>query len=143
MHESFRKFAHKASLVVGSPGVFILAVGMIVVWVLTGPLFGFSATWQLVINTATTLITFLVVFLIQNTQSRDAQAVHLKLDELLRAVKDARKDLVDLEDLPDEALHHLQEEFQRLRQKHAGLVEDDIQTLERERKVRKERRGPS
>jgi len=141
MTEFFRKFAHQTSLLVGSPQTFILAVAIIVAWAVTGPLFHFSDTWQLVINTGTTIITFLMVFLIQNTQNRDAQVIHLKLDELLRAVVDARTDLVDLEDLPDEELQQLQEEFRRLREKHAGLVEDDMRALDREMGVRKEKRG--
>ena len=90
---------------------------VILVWVLTGPTFHFSDTWQLVINTATTVITFLMVFLIQNTQNRDAKAMHLKLDEIIRAIKDARDELVDLEDLSDEDLKKLEEQFKQLRQK--------------------------
>ncbi len=90
---------------------------VIAVWLLTGPTFHFSDTWQLIINTATTIITFLMVFLIQNTQNRDAKAVHLKLDEMIRALKGARNKLVDLEDLSDEELKKLEEQFQRLRKK--------------------------
>ena len=93
------------------------AVLVILVWILTGPTFHFSDTWQLIINTATTIITFLMVFLIQNTQNRDAKAVHLKLDEMIRALKGARNQLVDLEDLSDEDLKKLEEQFQRLRKK--------------------------
>lgn len=141
IQEFFRKFAHRTSLIAGSPGVFILAVALVVFWALTGPLFGFSDTWQLVINTGTTIITFLMVVLIQNTQNRDTQAVHLKLDELLRAVKEARTSLVDLEDLPDEDLQHLQKEFQQLRGKYGGFIEEHMQTLEREMELRKEKRG--
>src|SRR5689334_25311361 len=89
------------------------AVTVIVVWAVTGPLFGFSDTWQLVINTGTTIITFLMVFLIQNTQNRDAKAIHLKLDELLRAVSSARNSLVDLENFSDAELEKLAKEFQR------------------------------
>ena len=88
---------------------------VIAVWLITGPTFHFSDTWQLIINTATTIITFLMVFLIQNTQNRDAKAVHLKLDELIRAIKDARNELVDLEDLSDEELKKLEEQFRRTR----------------------------
>jgi len=93
----------------GSAWAFTGAVFVIVVWLLTGPTFHFSDTWQLIINTATTIITFLMVFLIQNTQNRDAKAVHLKLDELIRALKGARNQLVDLEDLSDEELKKLEE----------------------------------
>src|SRR4051794_4190541 len=95
----FRLCSRWISQVVGSPAAFIVALLTIIGWGVTGPLFHYSDTWQLVINTATTIITFLMVFLIQNTQNRDTKAVHLKLDELLRAVKGARTSLVNLEDL--------------------------------------------
>ena len=101
----------------GSAWAFAGAVLVILVWLLTGPTFHFSDTWQLIINTATTVITFLMVFLIQNTQNRDAKAVHLKLDELIRAIKDARDELVDLEDLSDEELQKLEAQFRRMRQR--------------------------
>lgn len=114
MRDLFRKFAQAASHAVGSPWAFIIATLIIVVWSVTGPLFGYSDTWQLVINTGTTIITFLMVFLIQNTQNRDAKAIHLKLDELLKGVKGARTDLVDLEDLTDEELDDLQGYYERL-----------------------------
>ena len=100
---------------VGSPWAFVLATLSIIAWAVTGPLFHYSDTWQLVINTATTIVTFLMVFLIQNTQNRDTKAVHLKLDELLRAVHGARNTLVNLESLSDEELEDLQREFERLR----------------------------
>jgi low affinity Fe/Cu permease len=89
---------------VGSSWSFIFALSIIIIWMITGPIFHFSDTWQLVINTGTTIVTFLIVFLIQNTQNRDSQAIHLKLDELIRALTDARNDLVDLEDSSDEEL---------------------------------------
>jgi low affinity Fe/Cu permease len=114
MKDLFRKFAQAISHAVGSPWAFILAVLVIVVWAASGPIFGYSDTWQLVINTSTTIITFLMVFLIQNTQNRDAKAIHLKLDELLKGVKGARTRMVDLEDLSDEELEKLQKEFKRL-----------------------------
>jgi low affinity Fe/Cu permease len=117
MHDLFRKFAHNASAVVGSPWAFITAVAIIVTWAVTGPIFGFSDTWQLIINTGTTVVTFLMVFIIQNTQNRDAQAFHLKLDELIRALKEARTELVDLEDLSDEELKRLQEDFRRIHER--------------------------
>jgi low affinity Fe/Cu permease len=120
MQEAFRKFAHTVSGLVGSPWAFILAATVIVVWGITGPIFGFSDTWQLIINTGTTIVTFLMVFLIQNTQNRDAKAIHLKLDELLRAVSEARTGMVDLEDLSDAELQRLQEEFERLRKQVAS-----------------------
>ena len=120
MNDFFRKFAHACAIGVGSSWVFLLAIGVIIAWALTGPLFHFSDTWQLVINTGTSVITFLMVFLIQNTQNRDARAMQLKLDELLRAVAKARTGMVDLEDLSDAELDALQKEFQRLRIQEAG-----------------------
>ena len=120
MRDMFRKFAHAVSLAVGSPWAFIIAGLVIVVWATTGPLFGYSDTWQLVINTGTTIITFLMVFLIQNTQNRDAKAIHLKLDELLKGVKGARTSLVDLEDLSDEELEDLQKYYERLHKEAAS-----------------------
>ena len=113
----FRKFAQRTSEAAGSSTAFIVAVGAVVVWAATGPLFDFSDSWQLVINTGTTIATFLTVFLIQNTQNRDAKAIHLKLDELIRGVKGARTSLVNLESLSDEELCKLQEEFQRIKER--------------------------
>ena len=117
INESFRKFAHFVSNVAGSPQAFILAVVLIIVWGVTGPLFHFSDSWQLVINTGTTILTFLMVFLIQNTQNRDARVMHLKLDELIRGVQTARNKLVDLEEMSDEELDRLQDEFRRFRER--------------------------
>jgi low affinity Fe/Cu permease len=117
VRDAFRVFAHRSSVMLGSAWAFSGAVLVILVWILTGPTFHFSDTWQLIINTATTVITFLMVFLIQNTQNRDAKAMHLKLDELIRAVKGARNQLVDLEELSDEDLKKLEQQFQRLRRK--------------------------
>jgi low affinity Fe/Cu permease len=114
---AFRIFARQSSIVLGSAWAFVGAVLVILVWVLTGPTFHFSDTWQLVINTTTTVVTFLMVFLIQNTQNRDTKAVQLKLDELIRAIRSARNELVDLEDLSDEELKKLEEQFQQLRKK--------------------------
>jgi low affinity Fe/Cu permease len=111
----FRVFARRSSIMLGSAWAFTGAVLVIVVWLLTGPTFHFSDTWQLIINTATTVITFLMVFLIQNTQNRDAKAMQLKLDEMIRALKGARNQLVDLEDLSDEELKKLEEQFRRMR----------------------------
>jgi low affinity Fe/Cu permease len=119
MKELFRKFAQTTSQAVGSSWAFLMAVLIIVVWAGTGPLFQYSDTWQLVINTGTTIITFLMVFLIQNTQNRDAKAIHLKLDELLRGVKGARTHLVDLEAMSDAELDRLQEQFKRIRKAQA------------------------
>ena len=113
-HDFFRKFARRTSNGVGSPWAFVFAVSIILVWAATGPLFHYSDTWQLVINTSTTIVTFLMVFLIQNTQNRDAIQIQLKLDELIRALKGARNRLVDLEELSDEELEALRLEFHRL-----------------------------
>ena len=115
LRERFRFCAHWVAEAAGSPWAFLLACLTILVWAVTGPLFHYSDTWQLVINTSTTIVTFLIVFLIQNTQNRDTKAVHLKLDELLRGVKGARTSLVNLEALSDEELEHLQKEFERLK----------------------------
>jgi low affinity Fe/Cu permease len=114
MDEFFRKFAHTAAIAVGSPLAFLLGVLIVLTWGITGPAFRYSDTWQLVINTGTTIVTFLMVFLIQNTQNRDAKAMHLKLDELIRAVASARNRLVHLEDLSDAELASLETEFKRL-----------------------------
>ena len=113
--DAFRIFARRSSMILGSAWAFAGAVLVILIWILTGPTFHFSDTWQLIINTATTIITFLMVFLIQNTQNRDAKAVHLKLDEIIRALKGARNELVDLEELSDEDLKELEKQFQRIR----------------------------
>ena len=115
--EAFNNFAKHCAAVVGSPWAFVLAVGMVATWMVTGPQFAYSDTWQLVINTGTTIVTFLMVFLIQHTQNRDTQTVHLKLDELIRGVQGARNSLIDLEKLSDPELEVLQQQFERLRKK--------------------------
>lgn len=104
MHKLFAKFATGASGVLGSAWVFLLALAIVVVWGISGPIFKFSSAWQLVINTGTTIVTFLMVFLIQNTQNRDSRAIHIKLDELLRAVNGAHEELADAEDRDEEEL---------------------------------------
>jgi low affinity Fe/Cu permease len=114
MHEIFRKMAIHISLAVGSAWAFGLACLLIVGWLLLGPYFNYSETWQLVINTLTTIITFLMVFLIQNTQNRDIKTIQLKLDELLRALEPARTQMVNLELQPDEKLEEVSEEFKRI-----------------------------
>ncbi|HET9856777.1 MAG TPA: low affinity iron permease family protein [Chthoniobacterales bacterium] len=115
--DAFRVFARRSSAILGSAWAFVVAVFIIAVWGITGPTFHFSDTWQLIINTGTTIVTFLMVFLIQNTQNRDAKAMHLKLDEIIRAHGKARNELVDLENLSDEDLKRLEEQFKELRQK--------------------------
>jgi low affinity Fe/Cu permease len=115
--DAFRVFARKTSRILGSAWAFSAAILIIVIWAATGPMFHFSDTWQLIINTGTTIVTFLMVFLIQNTQNRDAKAVHLKLDEIIRALARARDELVDLENLSDQELNKLEDQFRRLRTK--------------------------
>src|SRR5436309_12250037 len=114
VNELFRAFSRNIASAVGSAWAFIFAITVVIVWGATGPMFHFSDTWQLIINTGTTIVTFLMVFLIQNTQNRDGKAIQLKLDELIRAVEGARNKLVDLENLSDEDLKRIQKEFQRL-----------------------------
>jgi len=111
----FQKIARRTSDIIGSPWSFLIALLIIVVWAISGFLFGFTDTWQLIINTSTTIITFLMVFLIQNTQNRDAKALHLKLDELLRALEEPRTEMIDIEHLSDEQLTQLETEFQEVR----------------------------
>jgi low affinity Fe/Cu permease len=132
MNEKFRWFANRTSEFTGSSWAFIGSIVIIAVWAMTGPIFHYSDTWQLIINTGTTIVTFLMVFLIQNTQNRDAKAIHLKLDELLRAVEGARTGLVDLENLSDEELDKLHQAFQHLREKNQGAVDECVQQLEEE-----------
>lgn len=127
MRDLFRSFAHRTSDLVGSPWAFVAGVLLVAIWAATGSYFHYSDAWQLVINTGTTIITFLMVFLIQNMQNRDARAMHLKLDELIRAVTDARTKLVGLENLSDEEIDRLQREFQK------------IQRFAEDRRARKQR----
>ena len=115
--DAFRIFAKRSSTVLGSAWAFGIAILVIVIWGLTGPAFHYSNTWQLIINTGTTIVTFLMVFLIQNTQNRDAKAAHLKLDEIIRALEGARNELIDLEKLADEDLTSLVKQFERVRKK--------------------------
>ena len=123
IRDAFGIFARKTSTILGSAWAFVVAIAVILIWAATGHAFNYSDTWQLIINTGTTIVTFLMVFLIQNTQNRDAKAVHLKLDELIRAVGGARDRLVDLEKLSDDELKTLEEEFERLRKKAEGAKE--------------------
>jgi low affinity Fe/Cu permease len=123
MSDRFRRFAQTAADSVGGAWAFALAMTVVLVWACTGPLFGFSDTWQLVINTGTTVVTFLMVFLIQNTQNRDARALHLKLDELIRSNRKARNVFADLEEATDDELRQFQAEFKRLRQR--GIHESE------------------
>jgi low affinity Fe/Cu permease len=142
LKDLFHKFSSKASEIVGSAGAFCCALGLIVAWALWGPFAHYSETWQLVINTSTTIITFLMVFLIQNTQNRDSRMVHLKLDELIRSHEGARNDMIDLESLSDEELMRLTEEFAILRAKDDSLHKtlDTVNKILDVHKVKKKHR---
>lgn len=140
MNEHFRRYAEKISQAAGTPWAFTVAMMTIVVWAVLGPTFHYSDTWQLIINTGTTVITFLMVFLIQNTQNRESRLIRLKLDELIRGVGGARTAFVSLDNMSDAELDEIQKEFERLREKYAPLVDDDIEAIHQERKDRHERR---
>jgi low affinity Fe/Cu permease len=114
MRNVFRIFAGNVSRWAGSPGAFTVAVLVILIWGVTGPLFKFSDSWQLVINTGTTIVTFLMVFLIQNTQNRETRAINLKLDELIRAISEARNDMIDMENVSEEELEKVEDQFHQL-----------------------------
>ncbi|MEZ0277173.1 MAG: low affinity iron permease family protein [Roseimicrobium sp.] len=117
-HNSFfTKFAKWTARVTGQPIAFAVAMGTLIVWAISGPFFGFSDTWQLIINTGTTIVTFLMVFLIQNTQNRDSEALHVKLDELIRSTRGANNQLLDLEELEVEQLDKLRDEYEALAEK--------------------------
>ena len=117
INSPFTRFAKKTSTFTGKPITFILATLVIVAWAVTGPLFDYSDTWQLVINTSTTIITFLMVFLIQNTQNRDTEALQIKLDEIIRAIGTANNALLDLEEMDDKELDRIRETYQILARK--------------------------
>jgi low affinity Fe/Cu permease len=111
---SFGRFARLSAHAVGQPAAFVIAVGIIILWAVAGPIFNFSDTWQLVINTGTTIVTFLMVFLIQNTQNKDAEAMHIKLDELIRALDNAQNALLNLEDLEEKDLDRIRGDYLKL-----------------------------
>jgi low affinity Fe/Cu permease len=119
----FTRFANAGSRATGRPGTFVLAVIIVVTWATTGPIFGFSDTWQLIINTGTTIVTFLMVFLIQNTQNRDSEAMHVKMDEVIRALKGAHNALLDLEELDDKTLDTIRSRYRKL----AAKAREDIE----------------
>lgn len=139
MKEVFRKTAAKISNVAGSAYAFLLAISVIIIWAVSGSAFHYSDTWQLVINTGTTIITFLMVFLIQNTQNRDSKALHLKLDELLRSSKSARKAFIDLENFSDEDLNLLDRESREMHEE----LQDNPSLMKLRKKIdeEKSRRG--
>lgn len=140
MKNIFRKFASKISQTAGSPYTFVIAISLIIVWAISGPIFEYSTTWQLAVNTLTTIITFLMVFLIQNTQNRDTKAVHLKLDELIRGIKGARDHLISVEEQADDEIDELQIEFQKLHDKYLRHLEASKKkrraTLKKKKKIK-------
>lgn len=138
MNEVFRKFARFAADIVGSPAAFLFGVFVTLIWAITGSYFHYSDTWQLVINTGTSIGTFLIVFLIQNTQSRDAKVMQLKLDELIRSVKAARTELVQMEGLTDQELDDLQKEFQL----HRDQAVENLERILTSRRRRQFNPGP-
>jgi len=123
----FARFARWVERQVGRSATFVLAIAVVVLWAASGPLFGWSDTWQLVINTGTTIVTFLMVFVIQNTQTRDTQAMQLKLDELIRVNETARNSLIDLEEMSDADVEHMKAAFAALRSLDAGKNPDNAQ----------------
>jgi low affinity Fe/Cu permease len=131
MSELFRKLSHRVSTFVGTPFAFFLALLILLIWIISGPIYKFSDTWQLVINTGTTIITFLIVFLIQNTQNRDTKAINIKLDELIRAGKQASNNMIDIEELNDEQLNQLEDSFRKIAHKREGSIKiDERETVE-------------
>jgi low affinity Fe/Cu permease len=145
----FTRFAKVTAHAAGAPATFCVAVAIILLWAITGPFFGFSDTWQLVINTGTTIITFLMVFLIQNTQNRDSEAIQVKLDELIRSIDGAHLALLDLEDLDDKDLERICRDYRELAKQarkdlRAGKSDTDVREVgpaRREQLSEKQRRG--
>lgn len=139
MNDLFRRMAERTAFAIGTPWAFLVAVLSVVIWGLSGRYFKYSDTWQLFINTGTTILTFLIVFLIQNSQNRDSRIINLKLDELLRGVEGARTGLVELDHMTDAELEAVQMEFMRLRDKYAPLVDDDLAHVEQELASRRQK----
>ena len=124
----FDRFSKRTARSTGHPVAFVAAVALILLWLVTGPLFGFGTTWQLVINTATTIVTFLMVFLIQNTQNRDGAAVQLKLDELIRSIETAQNSLLDLEELSESELDDIRKEYLSLAEQARNEIRGGLET---------------
>jgi low affinity Fe/Cu permease len=131
-NEGFARFSRRCADALGSPMVFAVNCLLILLWAVCGPVFHYSDTWQLVVNTATTVFTYLAVFIIQNTQNRDARAMHLKLDELISSIEGARNRFVNLENLTDEELHGLHLQFQRLQRRASEGGEDSSRAIQGE-----------
>jgi low affinity Fe/Cu permease len=131
----FTRLAETIAWLAGSSWAFLVALGMVIVWGVTGPIFGFSNTWQLVINTGTTIITFLMVFLIQNSQNRDTTAIHLKLDEIIRAMPDAETALLDLEELSEDELRAIRKDYEKLAEDARHELRADAKTPKTRRKA--------
>jgi low affinity Fe/Cu permease len=135
--EIFRRFARGTAEVVGTPYAFVAAIALIVGWLASGPLFRFSDTWQLIINTSTTIVTFLMVFVIQNAQNRDARAIHIKLDELIRATTGAENSVIDLARLSDKQLLALEHHYERIGDMEDHEVNEELEDIQAEKKQRK------
>ena len=125
-HHWFAAFAKKVEHVTGHPLTFVVAVGLIIVWGITGPIFKYSDTWQLVINTGTTIVTFLMVFLIQNSQNRDTGAIQTKLDELIRSIEGAHNALLDLEELDEDEIEHVRRDYRKLAADARAAIENGM-----------------
>jgi low affinity Fe/Cu permease len=135
----FTRFAKRTASIAGRPLTFAAAVGVLIVWAVTGPVFGFNDTWQLVINTGTTIVTFLMVFLLQNTQNRDSEALQIKLDELIRSVKPARNEMMDLEDLDEEELEKIREQYLNLAERASHERKERLEEKEDKLEEKKEK----
>ena len=122
----FKNFSKWTARMAGHPTAFVVALAVIVIWALTGPIFGYSDTWQLIINTGTTIVTFLMVFLIQNTQNRDTGAIQAKLDELIRAIDGAHNALLDLEELDEEEIEHIRRDYRKLAEEARKAIEQGL-----------------
>ena len=139
MRDMFHRLSETVATAVGTSWAFLLALAVVVIWAITGPVFDYSDTWQLLINTGTTVVTFLMVFIIQNSQNREAKVVTIKLDELLRAVEGARTELVGLDHMSEEELEEVQKQFQCLEGKVGALLQDDLRDIGRALESRRRR----